>query len=220
MPRIKFASKEIEEAYRAETNVGKKVMLAFAGIMGHIPKANKYLVATKAATKHAGTLSQRLIELVRIRMAYHTQCRTCMTIRFEECLEDGLTQDAVCSLERPQEAENLTPQERKAIEYCDKFANDWLSIDDAYFNSMREHFTEAEIVQLGMVCALHLGTGRLMASFAITEDLPAAMQGTSGDHKFKPWEVDIDALVCEPLPDELIEDMPDEQRPEILRAAA
>lgn len=220
MPRIKFASPEIEAAYKAETNVGKRVMLAFAGIMGHIPKANKYLVATKAATKHSGTLSQKLIELVRVRMAYHTQCRTCMTMRFQECLEDGLTQDMVCSLEKPQEATNLTPQERKAIEYCDKFATDWLSIDDKYFDEMRQLFTESEIVQLGMVCALHLGTGRLMASYAITEDLPEAMQGTSGDHKFKPWEVDIDALVCDPLPDDLIEDMPEQQRPEILRAAA
>jgi alkylhydroperoxidase family enzyme len=219
MPRIKFASKDIEAAYKAEADTSKKVMLAFAGIMGHIAKANKYLVATKAAAKHDGTLSQRLIELVRIRMAYHTQCRTCMTIRFQECLDDGLTQEAVCALEKPQEAENLTPQERKAIEYCDKFANDWLSIDNTYFDEMRLHFTEQEIVQLGLVCALHLGTGRLMASFAVTEELPATMQGTSGDHKFKPWEVDIDALVCEPLPDDVIDDLPPVERPAVIRAA-
>ncbi len=219
MPRIKFCSKDIEAAYNTETDVGKKVMLAFAGIMGHIPKANKYLVATKAAAKHAGTLSHRLVELVRIRMAYHTQCRTCMTLRFQEGLEDGLTQDVICSLERPQEATNLTARERKALEYCDKFALDWLSIDGAYFESMREHFTESEIVQLGLICGLHLGTGRLMASFAVTEELPEAMQGPSGDHQYKPWEVDIDALVCDPLPDDLIEEIPQDQRPEVLRMA-
>jgi alkylhydroperoxidase family enzyme len=219
MARIKFASKELESAYEAETNVSKKVMLAFAGIMGHIPKANKYLIATKAAIKHGGTLSQRLVELVRIRMAYHTQCRTCMTIRFQECLEDGLTQDAVCSLERPQEADNLSAQERKAIEYTDKFANDWLSIDAKYFDGMREHFTEAEIVQLGLICALHLGTGRMMASYAVTEELPEAMQGASGEHRYKPWEVDIDALVCEPLPDDVLEDMSATERPAALRMA-
>jgi alkylhydroperoxidase family enzyme len=219
MPRIKFASKNIESAYKAETDIGKKVMLAFAGIMGHIPKANKYLVATKAAAKHDGTLSQRLIELVRIRMAYHTQCRTCMTIRFQECLDDGLNQEAVCALEKPQEAANLTPQERKAIEYCDKFAGDWLSIDNNYFDEMRKHFTEREIVQLGLVCALHLGTGRLMASFAVTEELPQAMQGPSGDHRFKPWEVDIDTLICDPLPDDVIEEKP-AKRPEVLHNAA
>lgn len=220
MPRIKFASKELEDAYQAETDVAAKVNLAFGGIMQHIPKAAKYLVAVKAATKHSGTLSQRLIELVRIRMAYHTQCRTCMTIRFEEGVEEGLDQAAICALERPQEAENLTPQERMAIEYCDKFALDWLTIDDQYFNKMREHFTEAEIVQLGLVCALHLGTGRLMASYAVTEELPETMQGPSGDHRYKPWEVDFDSLIMEPLPDDVAEDVPVPNAPKLMRKAA
>jgi alkylhydroperoxidase family enzyme len=220
MPRIKFCSPDLEAAYRNETDVSKKVMLSFAGIMGHIPKANKYLVATKAAAKHSGTLSHRLVELVRIRMAYHTQCRTCMTMRFKEGLEDGITQDVICSLERPAEAENLSDRERKALEYCDKFALDWLSIDSAYFDSMRKHFTEPEIVQLGLICALHLGTGRLMSSYAVTQELPGTMQGPSGDHQYKPWEVDIDALVCDPLPDDLVEEITDEQRPEVLRKAS
>ena len=216
MPNIKFCSEEIEKAYEQETDPGKKVMLAMAGIMGHLPKANKYLVAVKAATKHSGTLSNRLVELVRIRMAYHTQCRTCMTMRFEEGLEDGIDQSVICSLEKPQEAENLSPRERKALEYCDKFALDWLTIGPEYFESMRVHFTEAEIVQLGLICALHLGTGRMMASYAVTEELPETMQGESGDHRYKPWEVDIDALVCEPLPDDVAEDIPVESRPEVM----
>src|SRR6476646_5103094 len=49
MPRIKFCSPDIEAAYEKEQDVSKKVMLSFAGIMGHVPKANKYLVATQAA---------------------------------------------------------------------------------------------------------------------------------------------------------------------------
>ena len=64
------------------------------------------------------------------------------------------------------------------------------------------HFTESEIVQLGLVCALHLGTGRMMASYGVIEDLPAEMQGTeSAPGKFKPWEVDFESLIMPPLPD-------------------
>lgn len=201
MPRIRFSSDEAQRAYNAATTPSDRVMLAFEGIMSHLPQMNRHLIATKAATKHSGTLPQRLIELVRIRIAYWTQCRTCMTIRFEECLEDGLDQNAVCSLERPESTEHLSAKEKAAIAFTDTFANDWLSIDDKTFDGLREHFTEAEIVQLGMVCALHLGTGRLMAAFAVTEDLPETMQGESGVGRFKPWEVDIDALVLPPLPD-------------------
>ena len=200
--RIRFSSDALQKAYDEAKTPSDRVMLAFEGIMSHMPQANRHLIATKAATKHGGTLSQRLIELVRIRMAYWTQCRTCMTIRFEESLDDGLDQNAVCSLEQPQSTGHLSDKEKAAIAFADQFANDWLSIDNATFDGLRELFSEAEIVQLGLVCGLHLGTGRLMAAFAVTEDLPEAMQGESGVGKFKPWEVDIDALVLPPLPDE------------------
>ena len=220
MPLIKFASKELEDAYHAEANPSDKVNLAFAGIYQHIPKVAKYLVATKAAVKFSGTLSHRLYELVRIRMAYHTQCRTCMTIRYEDGINAGLDQAAICALERPQEAEDLTPQERMAIEYCDKFALDWLSVDAKYFDKMRAHFTEAEIVQLGMICALHLGTGRLTAQYAVTEELPETMQGPSGEYRYKPWEVDFDALIMESLPRDVAEDVPTPVAPKLATRVA
>lgn len=203
MPRIKFVDDDAQRAYAAARTPTDRVQLAFDGIMRHLPEAQRHLIATKAAAKHSGTLSHRLVELVRIRMAYWTQCRTCMTIRFEEGLDDGLDQNAVCALERPESTEHLSPAEQAAIRYTDMFANDWLAIGDKQFDELRQHFTESEIVQLGLVCALHLGTGRLMASYAVTEDLPAEMQGEeSGQGRFKPWEVDIDALVLPPLPDE------------------
>ena len=63
------------------------------------------------------TLPERLIELVRLRIAFHNQCRSCMAIRYPEALSDGVTEDLVCSLERPMEAEDLDDRERLAIRY-------------------------------------------------------------------------------------------------------
>ena len=42
-------------------------------------------------------LPERLIELVRLRVAFHNQCRSCMAIRYKDAIEDGLTEDLVCS---------------------------------------------------------------------------------------------------------------------------
>lgn len=202
MPKIKFATEESRKAYEAARTAPERVALAFDGIMQHVPSAQRHLIATKAAAKHDGTLSQRLVELTRIRMAFWTQCRTCMTIRFEEGVEDGLDEAAVCALAQPETASDLSPAEKAAIRYVDKFANDWLSINEAEFDRLRQHFTEAEIVQLGLICALHLGTGRMMASYGVIEDLPTEMQGAeSGPGKFKPWEVDFDSLIMPALPD-------------------
>ena len=93
-----------------------------------------------------------------------------------EYFADGVTEGLVCSLERPQEAENLSAAEKVAIRYGELMATDHLAISDATFAELREHFSEAEIVELGMTCAFFVGFGRLAATWHMVEDLPAAFQ--------------------------------------------
>ena len=60
-------------------------------------------------------LPGRLLELVRLRVAFWNQCRSCMAVRYAEGVDDGLTEALVCSLERPSEAPDLNDAERAAI---------------------------------------------------------------------------------------------------------
>ena len=121
-------------------------------------------------------LPEKLVELVRLRVAFFNQCRSCMAIRYTDALEDGVTEDLVCSLERPQEAENLTPAEKAAIRFGEAMATDHLRIDEAMYAGLREHFSEAEIVELGMTCAFFVGFGRLAATLHMVEELPDAFR--------------------------------------------
>lgn len=139
------------------------------------------------AVRHAGrTLPARLTELVRLRVAFHNQCRSCMAIRYSHALEDGVTEDLVCSLERPQEADDLTEPERAAVDFADRFATDHLSIGDAVYDQLREHFTEAEIVELGYNCALFVGFGRLAATWDMVEELPERFRSRAAE-PVTPW---------------------------------
>jgi alkylhydroperoxidase family enzyme len=70
-------------------------------------------------------------------------------------------EDAVCSLERHAEAENLSAAERSALRFAELFTTDHLAIDDAVYDELREHFSEDELVELGLNCAIALGVGRL-----------------------------------------------------------
>lgn len=115
-------------------------------------------------------LPNRLHELVRLRIAFHNQCRNCMAARYVP--EDDVSEDLVCSLEKPEESEDLTDPERAALEYADRLATDHLSIGDAFYDRLREHFTEPEIVELGVNIALCLGFGRLEATWDVIDDLP------------------------------------------------
>ena len=117
-----------------------------------------------------------MIELVRLRVAFHNQCRSCMAIRYPDALADGLTEDLVCSLEKPMEADDLTDAEKLAIRYGELFATNHLAIGDDFYDQLREHFTEAQIVELGLNVALFVGVGRLSATWDMIEELPDRFQ--------------------------------------------
>jgi AhpD family alkylhydroperoxidase len=117
-------------------------------------------------------LSARLLELVRLRVAFHNQCRSCMAVRYSYGVQDGLTEDLVCSLERPEEAEDLTEAERAAIGYADLLATNHHAIDDETFARLRDHFTDAEIMELCFHVAFYVGFGRMTMSLDMVDDLP------------------------------------------------
>ena len=76
------------------------------------PPLAEAFVEFGATLRRERLLSDRLIELVRLRVAFWNQCRSCMAVRYEEGTKDGLTEALVCSLERPEDADDLT--ERRA----------------------------------------------------------------------------------------------------------
>ncbi len=162
--------------------------LGLMRFFAHRPELAKGLTAFAGALKTQRTLPDRLIELVRLRVAFFNQCRSCMAIRYPDAIADGLDEGTVCSLERPEESEDLTPAEKVAVRYGELLATDHLRIDDAIYDELREHYSEAQIVELGMQAAFFVGFGRLAATYHMVEELPEAYQ-TSADH-VNPWGQD------------------------------
>ncbi|HWI21336.1 MAG TPA: carboxymuconolactone decarboxylase family protein, partial [Baekduia sp.] len=134
-------------------------------------------------------LPDRLLELVRLRVAFWNQCRSCMATRMPEGLEDGVTEGLVCSLERPQEANDLTPAERAAIAYADLMATDHLAIGDETYEGLREHFSEPEITELAINVAYFVGIGRFTATLNIVDGLPERFRGS--EERITPWDSEL-----------------------------
>jgi AhpD family alkylhydroperoxidase len=154
-------------------------------IMAHTPELAKALVTFGGTLWRSHSLPRRLLELVRLRIAFHNQCRSCMAIRYQSAVDDGLTEGMVCSLEKPHEAPDLTDAEKAAIAYADLSANDHFSINDETFLNLRQYYTEAEIVELGMFIAFFIGYGRLGAAWDMVEELPESFQDKSANAA--PW---------------------------------
>jgi alkylhydroperoxidase family enzyme len=74
--------------------------------------------------------------------------------------ERGVTEELYAHVAEHGHPEYSTA-EQVAIEYAEKFALDHLSIDDAFFERLREQFSSAEILDLTICIADFMGFGRL-----------------------------------------------------------
>src|SRR6478735_9192405 len=173
---------ELRRRSRADDRTPLEVGLT--RIFGHCPEMAAGLGAFAGSLKVNRTLPERMVELVRLRVAFHNQCRSCMAIRYSDAVADGLTEDLVCSLEQPTEADDLDDRERLAIRYGELMATNHLAIDDAFHDRLRELFTEPEIVELGLNVALFVGVGRLSATWDMVDELPDRFRA---DGQFPPW---------------------------------
>ena len=192
MPRIKKLEldewdNDLREMTAADsgTALEQGIMRMFA----HTPEISKGLVAFGGAIKSHRSLSDRLVELVRLRVAFHNQCRSCMAIRYQDGVDAGIDEDLVCSLEKPQEAEDLSDAEKAEIEYGELFATNHLAIDDSVYENLRKYFSEAEVVELSITVAWFVGFGRLAATYHMVEELPEAFQNENSE-KLTPWNED------------------------------
>ena len=102
-----------------------------------------------------GVLDERLRELVRLRIAAINDCDACKLAR----KSDNVSEEDVACLSS--DDERFTDRERAALRFAELFAVDHAAIDDQMFERLGAHFSNEEIVELGLFVALMLGNGRL-----------------------------------------------------------
>lgn len=100
-------------------------------------------------------LDERLRELVRLKIASITTCQACQLAR----KSDSVTEEDIACMAT--DSEHFTPAERAALRYAELFASDYLAIDDTHFLRLGEHFSVAQVAELGLYCALMLAGGRM-----------------------------------------------------------
>ncbi len=78
------------------------------------------------------------------------------------------------------ETNTFTAAERVALEYADRMALDHHNMDDEFFQRLGEHFSDEQILELGMMIGQFIGFGRLLMVLdleskfcAVQEPVPA-----------------------------------------------
>src|SRR5436305_4205687 len=75
--------------------------LGLLRVHAHRPSHAKAIVGLHAALWTDRLLPDRLLELIRLRIAFFNQCKTCMAIRYPGAIADGLTEDLVSHSRSP-----------------------------------------------------------------------------------------------------------------------
>lgn len=124
-------------------------------VWAHRPGVAQAWLATLDQLHNHGILDARLRELVRLRIASFTTCRVCQTARKSSEVNEA---DVACLAS---DDARFSLPERAALHYAELFASDPLSIDEAVFAELAQHFSTPEVVELNMFCALMLAGGRM-----------------------------------------------------------
>jgi alkylhydroperoxidase family enzyme len=115
-----------------------------------------------AAVYEHTTLSLREFEAARIRIAQVNHCMFCLDWRTER---DGerVDESLYAEVAEWRDAEGLSPRERLAAEYAERFAADHLSLDDDedFWTTMKSAYTDEEIIELSMCVGSWIAFGRL-----------------------------------------------------------
>jgi alkylhydroperoxidase family enzyme len=104
-----------------------------------------------------------------MRIAQLNECSACATFRAPSVVAAGVAEALYQHLDDYRTDARYTDRQRLAIEYAERFATDHQGIDDAFFDRLRGHFTDAEILDLTLCCAVFLGLGRTLEVLGIDQ---------------------------------------------------
>jgi AhpD family alkylhydroperoxidase len=118
---------------------------------------------------YKGVLPHKLKEMCRIKISVAHQCGYCSTVRSNVAKAEGLTEDMINDLLGSYYTSwYFTAREKAALHYADLFKQGEHAIDkDEVYDELKHHFSDEEIIELGMLCAQTDGVGKLVKSFKV-----------------------------------------------------
>lgn len=117
---------------------------------------------------YQGVLPHKLKEMCRIKISVAHQCGYCSTVRSNVAKAEGLTEDMIADLSTYQTSKHFTPREKAALRYADLFKQGEHAIDqDEVYTDLAQHFSDEEIIELGLLCAQTDGVGKFVKSLNV-----------------------------------------------------
>jgi AhpD family alkylhydroperoxidase len=141
------------------------------------PEGYKRMLALNAYVAGCG-LEQSLLELVKVRASQINSCAFCIDMHWKDARAGGESEQRLYMLDAWREAPFYTDRERAALAWTE--AVTLISaggVSDATYQEARQHFTEAELVNLTYALVVINGWNRLSIGF---QSVPGTYQPKAG----------------------------------------
>ncbi len=159
MARLSYV--EMEQAPAEVREVYEKTLKGKPGsvqkLVAHRPELLKTFLPFYASVGRS--LDRRLYEAVYIRVSMINGCRYCLQHHLAASKRVGLTREDWQHLKESQHG-NFSEKEEAALDFAEKLTRDPRSIADGDIQSLKLHFSDAEIVDLDLLIGLANLTNR------------------------------------------------------------
>ena len=113
------------------------------------PDAVQAVYALETHVQKGSGLSRELIHLIKLRASIINGCSYCVDMHVKEARHDGLSEQWIALVSAWREARIYSDRERAVLAWTDAVTNIRdTGAPDEVFDALRQHFTEAEIVEI------------------------------------------------------------------------
>jgi AhpD family alkylhydroperoxidase len=139
-----------------------------AGVMAHSPPHLRGYGMLEWSHERTHRVDEKLKALAETKAACLIGCQFCLDIGSHLSREAGVTDEQLRNLHAYQESPAFSPLERLVLEYAEEMSQMPVAISDELFARMREHFDEAQIVELTAGIAIENFRARFNNALGIT----------------------------------------------------
>jgi AhpD family alkylhydroperoxidase len=129
------------------------------------PKAVGAMYGLQSYVKQCG-LEPQLLELVKMRASQINGCAYCLDMHSKDARAAGETEQRLYLLDAWREVDLYSERERAALEWTEALTRITEGhVPDAVYAAVREHFSEAELINLSLAVVAINGWNRLSIAF-------------------------------------------------------
>lgn len=148
-------------------------------LLSWYPKAAIGSAALESLVAHKDkTISERMLKLVRMQASFAASCPFCIDMNSAEYAKSGITPEELSALQDHtliSAMPSFSTREKLALEYARLISDTPLSFPDEFVQTLKQNFTEREIVILATTAAQVNYWARLLQGLGVP---PAGFSGT------------------------------------------